>query len=271
VKYRVVVLKPSDGTHFWRSFEDPVDALVYALHDAGHNVSVGFKAWPGVTNIIVGWNQLENEPIPTDAPYIVWQLEQLAGWDDRSFGDMPIEVLKGAGEIWDYDASNIGWLEDHGMTARYVPIGYRPEIRELSNNKVRDIDVLVAGSLSPRRQSVVDGLVARRANVRTITNQDPKYGKELAPLVARSKVVLNIHCGTSRIQEQVRIVPAMSQGVAVVSERSTSNRYGRGIVEANYADLVGATMNLLRSGWRKQGAVGYDTIRSMPMEVPGSS
>ena len=266
MKYRIAVIKPDDGTDFWRAFEDPANALCLALADAGHDVSVGHTTFPDSKNILIGWNQLKEGEHRAVGDCIIWQLEQLDGYDERGFRPMQLDILKNASEIWDYDPANIEWLKGKGIDAVHFPVGYRPEIRELSTEP-RDVDVLIYGIMTERRSKILEA-VSKECSYVYIDVHNPRYGSELAPLVARAKVVINIHAHSSEIQEQVRITPVLSQGVAVVSEPSSMNHYGDGIIEAE--DVAQATIELVKDGWREQGMRGYEKIRSMPMVAPGA-
>ena len=262
MKYRIVVVK-GDGDH-WRAFEDPANALCLALTESGHEVSVGHTLFPSSKNILIGWNQLKEDQKADGC--IIWQLEQLDGWEDRGFNSMTLGILKSAAEIWDYDPANIEWLKDKGLEAKLFPVGYRPEIRELSTEP-RDIEVLVYGIMTERRREILKA-IANECRFVYISVDNPRFSSDLAPIVARARVILNTHAHSSRIQEQVRITPVLSQGVAVVSEPSSTNHYGDGIIEAD--DVVQATIDLVKDGWREQGLRGYEKIRTMPMVVPGA-
>lgn len=266
MKYRIAVIKPDDGTDFWRCFEDPANALCLALAEAGHEVSVGHTLLPDSKNIVIGWHSLKAGEHEKVSDCIIWQLEQLNGWEERFNKPMHLDILKSASEIWDYDPANIDWLKDKGVDATHFPIGYRPEIRELSTDP-RDVDVLIYGIMTVRRRDIMS-IIEKECRYVYISVDNPRYSAELAPIVARSKVVINIHAHDSNLQEQVRITPVLSQGVAVVSDPSSTNHYGDGILEAD--DIAQATIDLVKGGWREQGMLGYDKIRSMPMVVPGA-
>lgn len=91
--------------------------------------------------------------------------------------------------MWDYSAANVARLAALGVAALHVPIGYHPVLARIER-AAEDLDVLFYGSLNERREAVLDGLEARGLQVASVFGV---YGAERDALIARAKLVLNVH------------------------------------------------------------------------------
>lgn len=120
-------------------------------------------------------------------------------------------------EVWDYSPANVAWLATRGVRAKYVPIGYVPELRRIEKAAAPDIDVLFYGLVNARRRRILDGLRAAGLVVHEVVNC---YGGIRDHLIARSKVVLNMHFYDAGIFEMVRCSYLFANAVCVVSEES---------------------------------------------------
>lgn len=180
----------------------------------------------------------------------------------RSLGIGYLDVLR-KHKVWDYQARNIGFLSAHGIDAAHVPYRYTPQLERVQHRE-KDIDVLFFGSLSPRRAEVlgrIDGVVTAQGC----------YGRELDELVARARIVVNIHyTDQPHPLEVVRLNYLMANGCCVVSERgwdeSENALYEPGIVFAD--DIPGACAYWLKRDRAPIKAAARNVMRSMPMELP---
>src|SRR5689334_4680761 len=108
-------------------FADVVDLLGNSLSDLGYAVSCDLSAANGVRNIILGWSNPPNDDFIT-ADDIIYQLEPLA---DDNPDRLPIDRLRRAGEVWDYNERNVAFLAKQGIAAKYVPISFHPALRRV--------------------------------------------------------------------------------------------------------------------------------------------
>jgi hypothetical protein len=184
---------------------------------------------------------------------IVYQLEQLYRgnrWVTRT----NMEFLKEADFVWDYDEQNISFLkQEFNITGKFVPILYSPELTTMpiQRPEKHDIDVLFYGSLNEHRTAIVDKIKAAMPNANIIAT-DKLWGDELDDHIHRAKIVLNIHYYPTNRQEQARMFYLMANHKCIVSERSTINYYGNGIVECNGDNMAEICNNLLVTGdWYK--------------------
>ena len=121
-------------------------------------------------------------------------------------------------EVWDYSTGNLEALRAHAKArpVRHVPFGDTPGLTRIEAHDEQDIDVFFSGAVSARRAQVLNALKARGLNVVVVSDV---YGAERDRLIARSKVVLNIHFhDDARNFESPRVVDLLANRKAVVSE-----------------------------------------------------
>lgn len=148
-------------------------------------------------------------------------------------------------ELWDYSASNIAWFLAQGIHAKHVPIGYAPELTRITKAAAPDIDVLFYGLVNRRRRQVLDGL---RAAGLVVHESVDSYGAARDALIARSKIVLNMHFYDAGIFEMVRCSYLFANEICVVSETSVDvpSPLARALPFATYEQLVPTCVALAR-------------------------
>ena len=93
--------------------------------------------------------------------------------------------------VWDYSAANAAQLSvTLGRPVRYARLFYVDRLSRIPDRAEKDIDVLFYGSFNSRRSAVLDGLRARGPRVEAVYHV---FGADLDALIARAKVVINIH------------------------------------------------------------------------------
>jgi SAM-dependent methyltransferase len=97
----------------------------------------------------------------------------------------------------------------------HVPLGFVPELSRIAPQENEDIDVLFYGVINERRAKILRELQEWGLNVVAVTG---KYGAERDALIARAKLVLNVHFYESKILEVSRLSYLLSNRKAVVSE-----------------------------------------------------
>lgn len=156
------------------------------------------------------------ERLPPGEKRIIYQLEQSAS--SRWFSDDYLSAMENSLGVLDYSLQNIDFLEGKGIAypqVFYLPIGASPTYR-VDGAGAKDIDVLFYGDYKscPRRQRLLD-LAETRFRV---TRADSVFGDDMKQMIARSKVVLNLHYYEGAQLEMPRIQECLSLGVPVVSE-----------------------------------------------------
>lgn len=202
------------------------------------------------------------QEIPTNAT--IYNLEPL--FDGcRSLQTGYLDVLR-RHKVWDYQARNVEFLRSRGIDALHVPYRYSAAL-ERAPKMDRDIEVLFVGSMSHRRRRILDeidkacGLVVAQGC----------YGSELDQLIARAKLIVNIHyCDEPHPLEVVRLNYMMANGCAVISEpgwdKDENAQYAAGLIFSN--DVAAECKRWIGEDLTPIRTAARQVIRSMPMEVP---
>jgi hypothetical protein len=130
---------------------------------------------------------------------VIYNMEYL---HDNSplFGIGYLETLKD-NIVLDYSKKNVEYLKGRGIDAFYMPYGFHESLSRIPQVN-KDVDVLFFGSLRhPRRQRIFKELSDRVS----LTLVEGVYGDELDSIVARAKVVLNMHHAEGQPLEVVRV------------------------------------------------------------------
>jgi 2-polyprenyl-3-methyl-5-hydroxy-6-metoxy-1,4-benzoquinol methylase len=123
--------------------------------------------------------------------------------------------------VWDSLRNIEKWKAMNRLHApSHVPLGYVPELSQIKASQAQDIDVLFYGSLNERRTAILIALKNAGLKVHTVFGV---YGKQRDEVIARCKVVLNIHFYETRVFEFVRIAYLLANSKAGVSECSSEN------------------------------------------------
>ena len=175
---------------------------------------------------------------------IIFNLEQL-GSNSKLVTDSYLEKLSQY-RVWDYSKKNIEFLAQRGIEALYTPIGYSRSLTKTVTSDVQDIDILFYGSLNERRLTIIDEL-KKFAKVCVVIGI---YGDDLQSMIARSKLVLNMHYYDSRIFEAVRVSLLLANRKAVVAEVNQDTDipdfYRDMVCPSSYLDLVETCRFLLK-------------------------
>lgn len=95
-----------------------------------------------------------------------------------------------------------------------------------------------------------------------------QYGSERNDLIARSKIVLNLHGFSAlRHMEQVRIAYLLNNEALVISEHSHWNPYNHGLLSYAYEDLIEGIRDWLArpaAARREQAREGLKALQVVP-------
>jgi hypothetical protein len=252
-RYCIFQVSPAGYPHS-HAFDEIAIGLHHGFEALGYRAPIVRKVEDVEgTPIVVGGNllgifgdtQAIAEQLPADT--VVYNLEQI-DTDSVWLTDQYIDVLKRF-RVWDYSPSNAERLRGMGVPVEGVcRIGFVPEFSQIDQSAGEDIDVLFYGALNPRRQAVLDELEKRGLNVVVAVNC---FGEARDRLVARSKVVLNIHYYEAKVLEMVRISYLLANGQCVVSEvgadRHEEAVFEEAIAFSSYEDLVERCVELVEN------------------------
>ena len=265
MRFRVVIPRPPGGNANWTAatyndcFLEQAEAVVHGLNAIGHEARLdnsvpeappgarvswdspqlrySFNDDPGEVPIVFGGNVLP-DGYRLGPGTIVYNLEQ----PNTVHMQKTLRLASQPGvRVWEYKRANFGFWDQHGVAYTYVPIGYVPELTTIQPAAAKDIDCFFSGYITPnceggaRRLSVLNRLTAAGARVVAV---DRAFGEERNRLIARARLVLNIHF--YQTFEINRVVQALANRKAVLTERSLD--------DADYGWLEGAIANVPYEG-----------------------
>jgi hypothetical protein len=246
MNYNICIAKP-DGYLHSAAFWELAEIIGYGLQDLGHAVAINFNQFfDDATNILIGCHLLDTgliKQIPKSS--IVLNTEPLfndsPGWNNR------IAEWVSHFQTWDYNEAHLGRLETLFSTnPKLLRLGFHSKMARIDKPVTQDIDVLFYGAISERRKVIIDGLRETGMQVKVIFGA---YGPERDALVARSKVVLNMHRTESKIFEIVRVFYLMNNAKAVVCEvdgnTEIDSAYRDGVKASTYENLVESCQELV--------------------------
>ena len=246
MKFAVSIVSPQGYQHS-KVFQEIGETIHYALLEMGHDsILTSQTDIPNRQHIILGSNLLPFYPTKISSRSILYNLEQItpdSPWLQSAF----LDILRQY-PVWDYSQSNIKQLTRLGITSvQHLPIGYMSQLTRICPVD-EDIDVLLYSSLNERRWHIIKSLKAHGVKAEAVFGL---YGKERDQLIARSKIVLNIHFYEAKVFEVVRVSYLLANQRVVISERGCNPveeaAFSTGVVFADYDNLVNTCLDLLSS------------------------
>ncbi|MGE4298984.1 MAG: hypothetical protein AB7E47_13230 [Desulfovibrionaceae bacterium] len=268
--YHICLFAPEGHPHAL-CFAEVALLLRHAFADCGKDCTYALNRLdPARTNVLLGCHFVDDE-VQVDAlrvvRYIPYQLEQLHE-TEGVWGPRLEALLRGAAAVWDYCPENVAFLAGRGIEARLLPLGWHralARIPDLPEDR-RDIDALFYGSMSPRRQQALEAIAGAGVRVHTAFGV---YAADRDALVARSRMVLNIHQYPMQIMETVRLSYLFNNGVFVLSEDSPVNPYRDvGLAVAPYDRLADACRRFLDAPPSRLAAVRRATRDAFRSSLP---
>ncbi len=216
-RFQIILVQPEGFPHT-EAFREVAETLQFGLRALGHGVQIQDNLVDAAsTNIFLGAHLLPPEQasnVPRGS--IIYNLEQLGG------PNLPKDYYELAckRQVWDYSLQNIEKWKTLNCSSvpLHVPLGYVPELSRIQSAPQQDIDVLFYGSLNERRSRILATLKNAGVKVHTVFGL---YGKDRDELIARSKIVLNVHFYETKVFEMVRVSYLLANSKAVVTECSS--------------------------------------------------
>jgi hypothetical protein len=230
VKFNIYLVRP-DGFLFTNCFQEISAAVLYGLRGLGYEAEITEnQVFHGETNIIFGAHML---PHGFDLPEgsIIYNWEQIGHYD------APAEYYELAKKytLWDSSLRNVAKWSCLGHKAKHVPLVYVPELTRITRAINQDIPVLFYGSMNDRRMKILNDLLDKGIKYEW---QYPVFGMKRDALIARAKIVLNVHFYGGAL-EMSRCGYLLSNRKAVVSEM-VDDRMGldNAMVWSSYEKIV---------------------------------
>jgi len=250
----LVLMRPSVGRHL-EVFSEVMEVVAAGLSELGHPASTRTNEFvPGARHIVFAPRLLRAEDVESvPASTILYNFEPLhlpVIDERRAF----LSHYAPRFAVWDYSAANVAYLAQRGIAARYVPLGYARSLTRIERAPDEDIDVLFYGEVTSRRAAVLDALRSTGLNVVAATDA---YGTERDALIARAKVVLNVHRDEDvQALETPRVFYLLANRKAVVSEAKAGVDVEAGleacVAMAAHGDLANACVALVEDERRRK-------------------
>jgi hypothetical protein len=265
-RFAVTILRQPGNIHS-ECFRELAETVNDGLNALGHDAVLSEElAVAGRRSIVFGSNLIANldAPVAFPAGAILYNLEQI--YEGSPWLTAELLAAFRAHTVWDYSRANIAALARHGVTALHAPVGYVPALTRIPLAPVPDIDVLFIGSLADRRLQILQALERQGARVVAIYG---RYGRERDSLIARAKIVLNIHFHPAKVFEIVRVSYLLANRCFVISETGSDaaveGAFAGGVVFAEYDRLVETCLVYLReeAARREIAARGFSIMSAL--------
>ncbi len=250
MKYNICIIQPPQYIHSG-AFAELAELIRHSLEDLGYPSTISFNTpYIDSRNIIIGAHLLDTSYISqykSQFPStIILNTEQFGGLHDGKWKNSIFEWISNF-ETWDYSTENINLLKTKGINnIKLLGIGHHGKLNRIKKPANQDIDILFYGSTNERRLHILNALKLCGYNVAVVFGL---YGQERDSLIARSKIILNLHYYDSKIFKIIRVFYLMSNSKAVVSEVSSGTHinpiYLDGFYSASYENLISACKTLL--------------------------
>lgn len=264
-RWHLTIMRPEGSGGFYvQAFHEVVETLAYGLSALGYDVSYRANVFiPEAQNVVLG-AQFADPKTEFPPGTILYNLEQIGGNAIHTIAPAFSERYP----IWEYSPANLPYWHEHGVDPKLVPIGYVPQLTRIKPDPYPKVDVLFYGAVSPRRKRVIEQLQGM-PNLKF--HHGKGFGKERDPLIATSKVILNMHYYEQpQLFEQVRVSYLLANRKCVVCEASADFPPAlTGAVQvAGYDDLAQACHDLVnnvdsRLGYQRRGYELFSKLREV--------
>jgi hypothetical protein len=197
MKFNIAYLGPVELFNLRRDF---ILCLKYSLEDLGHEcILSGLNLDEGYVNLIIGAYFLPSSQIEkiykSGIKYININTEIIA---DGMLNHNPAKVdligayvplIRGGLSAWDVTIDNISEYSKYDVEGNFLRWGYHPKMREINQERRKDLDFYFFGSLSERRRKIITMLQSEGLRGGADGNC-PYFVRN--DYISRSKVQLNL-------------------------------------------------------------------------------
>jgi hypothetical protein len=237
-------------------FREAAELLFHGFRRAGAKVKWAPRSTRrGAINVVFAAHRLPSSQIPQLVDdRVILNFEQVCAPEAWRVTDAATyRALLQSSSVVDYSERNRAWLSrELQVEAEILMLGHEPELERIARAYSQDIDVLFYGATTPRRKEILFALQRSGLRVVVIEGMPLVFGNERDTLIARSRVVLNLHAYDTHIFEQVRVNYLLINGKAVVAE------------VADDTEIPGPYRRLVEPAW------GIDAIVDRCRQLAGS-
>lgn len=245
-------------------FVELAEALAYELRKLGARATVDEGKIPlprkGLVHIFLPPHEYVSlSRYRPSAPLLKRSILISAEQPETHFFEANMPLAREAGAVFDINPRSVRTYGAAGIEAALLELGHTDlwdrfdvaaDERDVTGE--RDIDILFLGRISPRRAfalaSYADVFERFRCHIGLSDNSRPNVaggaafvaGDDKRDLLARAKVVLNVHGEEEPYFEWLRIAEAICAGCAIVSEHSSDFaplEWGRHLITGELASL----------------------------------
>jgi hypothetical protein len=266
----VCLIKPKNYIHYL-ALQELAELIHFSVLELGLKSQITFNYCdnnPSTKNIVLGAHLLNDnliEDIPENT--IIFNTEQIESitenWKKKILNLARKNII-----FWDYSQYNLDYLSKTiNIKGKLFQIGYQKELNRINHNIDKNIDVLFYGSINTRRENIINKLKDRKINVKTLFGV---YGKERDDLIAKSKLILNMHMYDSKIFEIVRVFYLLSNSIPVISEVGSDTKFNNDfldlICKSTYENIEKNIIYLLENDKKRieLGENGLNAIKKFP-------
>ena len=266
----VCLIKPKNYIHYL-ALQELAELIHFSVLELGLKSQITFNYCdnnPSTKNIVLGAHLLNDnliEDIPENT--IIFNTEQIESitenWKKKILNLARKNII-----FWDYSQYNLDYLSKTiNIKGKLFQIGYQKELNRINHNIDKNIDVLFYGSINTRRENIINKLKDRKINVKTLFGV---YGKERDDLIAKSKLILNMHMYDSKIFEIVRVFYLLSNSIPVISEVGSDTKFNNYfldlICKSTYENIEKNIIYLLENDKKRieLGENGLNAIKKFP-------
>jgi hypothetical protein len=241
-------------------FDETMLCVAHSLRCAGFKVVHSVNRYvEGAINVVWGagthlFPNLESvRKVAKPSGTVIFNMEQLGGESPlltSGYFDFLSDYV-----VWDYNSVNFLHAGLRRISPRGVEFPVSP-CQALADVDLEDsggnwFDVLFYGARNERRERLVASLVERGVRV----GWPSAFGRNLAPYLRASALVLNVHAYSTAVFEMTRMLRPVAMGVPVVSEISVMPESvdwtKSGILFAEYSNLRDSCIALLDDNRRQ--------------------
>ena len=266
----VCLIKPKNYIHYL-ALQELAELIHFSVLELGLKSQITFNYCdnnPSTKNIVLGAHLLNDnliEDIPENT--IIFNTEQIESisenWKKKILNLARKNII-----FWDYSQYNLDYLSKTiNIKGKLFQIGYQKELNRINHNIDKNIDVLFYGSINARREHIINKLKDRKINVKTLFGV---YGKERDDLIAKSKLILNMHMYDSKIFEIVRVFYLLSNSIPVLTEVGSDTKFNNDfldlICKSTYENIEKNIIYLLENDNKRieLGENGLNAIKKFP-------
>jgi hypothetical protein len=271
-------------------FVELAEALTYELRALGANASIATGEIPfprkGLVHVFLPPHEYVSlSRYRPPAPLLKRSIMISAEQPETHFFAANVPLAREAGAVFDINPRSIRAYRADGIEATLLELGHT-ELWDRFDGEgradgasapvERDIDILFLGRLSDRRAfalaSYADVFERFRCHIGLSDNSRPNVagsaafvaGEQKRDLLARAKVLLNVHGEEEPYFEWLRIAEAICAGCAIVSEHSSDVaplQWGRHLITGELGSLG------LLSAWIAEDGPRRERMRSEAYEL----